>query len=581
MDRRLAAIVLADVVGYSRLVEADETRTLEALKKRRTEILQPLVDGHKGRIVKLMGDGILMEFASAVSAVRCAVELQAAMAAANAPLSEDEKIVLRVGISLGDVVVEDADIYGDGVNVAARLEAIADPGGICVSDTIHHQVQGKVDLRFDDLGERSLKNIAAPVRVYRLRGENALKAPPALALPDRPSIAVLPFQNMSGDPEQDYFADGIVEDIITALSRVRWLFVIARNSSQIYKGRSIDIRQAGRELGVRYVLEGSVRKAASRVRITGQLIDASTAAHLWADRYDGQMEDVFDLQDQITASVVAAIAPKMEVAEIDRSRRKPTENLDAYDHYLRGMASVHLWTEESNRDALAHFYKAIELDPKYAAAYGLAARCYSQRKAGGWTVDLARETAEAARLARLAVEFGGDDAVALCTAGIAQAYLVGDLDEGHALTELALAQNPNFAWAWVCSGWVNLWRGEIETAMERLNHAIRMSPNDPSIFVMHDAMASACFCAGRYPEALQWATKALRSSSEFLLTQCLAAASGAHLGRVEEARDRVTRLLKTYPSLRISDLKAKFPEFSRPEMFARFADGLRQAGLPD
>jgi tetratricopeptide (TPR) repeat protein len=294
------------------------------------------------------------------------------------------------------------------------------------------------------------------------------------------------------------------------------------------------------------------------------------------------MEDVFDLQDKITASVVAAIAPKLEVAEIDRSRRKPTENLDAYDHYLRGMANVHLWTEQSNRDALAHFYKAIELDPKYGAAYGLAARCYSQRKAGGWTVDLAQETAEAARLARHAVEFGRDDAVALCTAGIAQAYLVGDLDEGNALTELALAQNPNFAWAWVCSGWVKLWRGEIDVAMERLSHAIRMSPNDPSLFVMHDAMASAYFCAERYPEALQWATKALRTSNtEFLLTQCLAAACGVHLGRLEEARDRVTRLLKTYPAMTISQLEAKFPEFHRPEVFARFADGLRQAGLPD
>jgi TolB-like protein/Tfp pilus assembly protein PilF len=581
MDRRLAAIVLADVVGYSRLMEADEAGTLEALKKRRAEILLPLVESHKGRIVKLMGDGILMEFTSAVSAVRCAVELQSAMASANASLSENKRIVFRVGISLGDVMVEGSDIYGDGVNIAARLEAIADPGGICVSDTIHRQVQGKVDFRFDDLGERSLKNIATPVRVYRLRGEGTqAKAPPVLALPDRPSIAVLPFQNMSGDPEQDYFAEGIVEDIITALSRIRWLFVIARNSSHTYKGRSVDIRQVGRELGVRYVLEGSVRKAGNRLRITGQLIDASSGAHLWADRYDGQMEDVFDLQDKITGSVVAVIAPKMELAEIDRSRRKPTENLDAYDHYLRGMASVHLWTEQSNREALAHFYKAIELDPKFAAAYGLAARCYSQRKAGGWTVDLARETAEAARLARHAVEFGSDDAVALCTAGIAQAYLVGNLEEGHALTELALAQNPNFAWAWVCSGWVKLWRGEIDAAMERLTHAIRMSPNDPSMFVMHDAMASAYFCAGRYPEALQWATKALRSS-EFLLTECLAAAAGVHLGRLEEARERVAQLLKIYPSLRISGLKAQFPEFNHADAFARFAEGLRKAGLPD
>ena len=348
----------------------------------------------------------------------------------------------------------------------------------------------------------------------------------------------------------------------------------------MYKGRSVDIRQIGRELGVRYVLEGSVRKSGNRLRITGQLIDTATGAHLWADRYDGQMEDVFDLQDKITSSVVAVIAPKMELAEIDRSRRKPTGNLDAYDHYLRGMANVHIWTEQSNRDALAHFLKAIELDPRFGAAYGLAARCYSQRKAGGWTVDLAHETAEAARLARHAVEFGSEDAVALCTAGIAQAYLVGDLEEGNALTDLALAQNPNFAWAWVCSGWVKLWRGEVELALEKLTHAVRMSPNDPSMFVMHDAIASAYFCAGRDAEAYQWATKALRTN-EFLLTQSLAASTSAQLGRMAEARDRVARLLKGYPSLTISQLQAKFPEFSKPEIFARFADGLRRAGLPD
>jgi adenylate cyclase len=571
MDRRLAAIVLADVVGYSRLVETNEARTLAALKERRAEILRPLVDAHKGRIVKFMGDGVLLEFASAVSAVECAVQLQAAMAAANVSTAEEERITLRVGINLGDVVVEDSDILGDGVNIAARLEAMAEPGGICISDAIHRQIQGKVDLDIDDLGEQSLKNITTPVRVYRIRGQNS-PARLALTLPDRPSIAVLPFQNLSGDVEQDYFADGIVEDIITALSRMRWLFVIARNSSFAYKGRAVDIKQVGHELGVRYVLEGSVRKSGNRVRITGQLIDATTAAHLWADRFDGQLEDVFDLQDRITGRVVGAISPKLEEAELKRS--------DAYDHYLRAMANVHLWTQQGNRDALTHFYKAIELDPKFAAAYGMAARCYSQRKALGWMTDAAHDVPEAARLAKHAVEFGPDDALALSAAGIALAFVVGDYAEGDALTELALTHNPNLAWAWWFSGWTKLWIGEFETASERVKQAMRLSPNDPSAFFMYDAMASAHFCLGRYPEALQWAMKVLRGRN-FPLAEYIAAASSAHVGRLDEARQRVTQLLRVNPALRISDLGESFPELRRSEDFARLADGLRQGGMPD
>jgi TolB-like protein len=579
MDRRLAAIVLADVVGYSRLVERNEAATLAALKQRRVEILRPLVDLHKGRIVKFMGDGALLEFASAVSAVRCAIELQAAMAAASVPAAEEDAILLRIGINIGDVVVEGGDILGDGVNIAARLEALAEPGGICISDAIYRQVQGKIDLPVEDMGEKSLKNIATPVRAYRIRGQKP-PALSALALPDRPSIAVLPFQNMSGDVEQDYFADGIVEDVITALSRMRWLFVIARNSSFTYKGRAIDIKQVGRELGVRYVLEGSVRKSGNRVRIAGQLIDASTAAHLWADRYDGQLEDVFELQDKITDSVVGAIAPKLEQAEIERSRRKPTENLDAYDHYLRGMANVHLWTYEGNRDALVHFYKAIELDPKFAAAYGMAARCYSQRKAMGWVIDVSHDVAETARLAKRAVELGPEDALALSASGIALAFVVGNYVEGDALTDLALTHNPNLAWAWLFGGWTKLWVGEFETGIERIRHAMRLSPNDPQIFIMQDAMVAAEFCLGHYAEALQWAVKALRGKP-LPLTEHFAASSSAHLGRLDEARERVGQILQANPTLRISHLKQIYPELSRPEDFARFADGLRRAGLPD
>src|SRR5215475_10418683 len=324
-QRRLAAILAADVVGYSRLMEHDEVGMLARLKARRKEVLEPLVVKHQGRIFKVTGDGVLIEFASAVNAVQCAVDLQHDMAAANRDQPEERQTVLRIGVKLGDVMVEGSDLYGDGVNIAARLESTAEPGGILVSGTAYDHIRNKMKVGFDDLGSQGLKNIAEPIRVYRVRPDGDTSARPSLALPDKPSIAVLPFSNMSGDPGQEYFADGIVDEIITALSRFRNVFVIARNSSFAYKGRSVDVKQVGRELGVRYVLEGSVRKAGDRVRITGQLIDTSTGVHLWADRFEGKLEDVFDLQDQVTASVVGAIAPKLEEAEIERSRRKPTE----------------------------------------------------------------------------------------------------------------------------------------------------------------------------------------------------------------------------------------------------------------
>jgi TolB-like protein/Tfp pilus assembly protein PilF len=372
------------------------------------------------------------------------------------------------------------------------------------------------------------------VRVYRvlLDGGAAKTAPP---LPDKPSIAVLPFENLSGDPEQEYFADGIVEEIITALSRFHGLFVIARNSSFTYKGRAVDVKQVGRELGVRYVLEGSVRKAGSRVRITGQLIDTSTGAHLWADRFDGGLEDIFDLQDQVTANVVGAIAPKLEKAEIERAKRKPTENLDAYDYLLRGMAIIHQWNRETNNEALRLFYRAIELDPDFASAYGMAARCYLIRKGSGWMIDRAQETAEAVRLARRAAELGWDDAVALCGAGLPLAWGGGELDDGAALIDRALQLNPNLAMAWLFSGWVKVWLGEPEVAIEHLARAMRLSPHDPNVFNMQAATALAHLFAGRYAEASSWAEAAAREKPNHLIATSVVAASGALAGRLSEA----------------------------------------------
>lgn len=402
----------------------------------------------------------------------------------------------------------------------------------------------------------------------------------ALPLPDKPSIAVLPFQNMSGDSEQEYFADGIVEKIITALSRIRWLFVIARNSSFTYKGRAVDVKQIGREQGVRYVLEGSVRKAGNRIRIAGQLVDTSTGMHLWADRFDGEIEDVFDLQDQVTANVVGAIAPRLEQAEIDRAKRKPTESLDAYDHYLRGMAGLHQWTREDNKEALSHFYRAIELDPNFASAYGMAARCYSQRKTSGWTTDPAQEIAETMRLARQATELGREEAVALSAAGFLPAYVAGDVDEGAVLIDRALVLNPNLAWAWYFNGWIKLYLGVPEAAIAHSTRAMRLSPHDIHIFNMQTVVAYAHLVAGRYNEAITWAEMALRERSSHVSALRVLAASCALSGRHEQARKTMARLRELNPALRLSNLMDYIP-LRRAEDFGLLADGLRKAGLPE
>jgi len=581
-QRRLAAILAADVVGYSRLMEQDEAGTLAALKARRNEVLVPVVAQHNGRIVKVMGDGVLVEFGSAVDAVQCAIELQKGFTEANQGVAEASRIILRIGINLGDIIVEGSDLYGDGVNVAARLEGLAQPGDIYVSASVHDQVTGKLPLEFDDLGECTLKNIAKPVRVYRARNGEVSEgaARPILALPDKPSIAVLPFQNMSGDPEQEYFADGMVEDIITGLSRFNALFVIARNSSFTYKGRAVDIKQVGREMGVRYVLEGSVRKAGNRVRITGQLIDTSTGSHLWAERFEGMLEDVFDLQDQVTASVVGAIAPKLEQVEIERAKRKPTDRLDAYDYYLRGIAGLNQWTKEANAEALANFSQAIERDPNFAAAYGQATRCYLQRKAAGWSTGRDQEISETERLARLAIKHGKEDAVALSTAGMGLGFVVGDLESANSFIDRALVLNPNLAWAWMFSGWINAWRGESEVAIDRAKRAIRLSPHDSQMFAMQTAIAIAHYFAGRHDEALSWAEAAMRNQPNFLIAICVAAASFALGGRQAEAEKTMTSLRELDPALRLSNLADLMP-IRRPEDFAKIIDGLRKAGLPE
>ncbi|HZP19514.1 MAG TPA: adenylate/guanylate cyclase domain-containing protein [Bauldia sp.] len=583
-NRRLVAILVADVAGYGRLVAEDEEGTLRTLADYRTAIAE-IVAEQSGRIFGTAGDSIIVEFASAVNAVRAGAAIQRALALKNAALPEARRMEFRIGINLGDVVVDGDDLFGDGVNIAARLQSIANPAEIYISSAVLQQIEGKLQFAFTPLGERALKNVLRPVSVFRVEWDGdgvapGLRSRPP-ALPDRPSIAVLPFRNLSEDAAQEYFADGMVEEITTALSRMRGLFVIARSSSFTYKGREIDVKQVGREMGVRYVLEGSVRKAGDRLRITGQLLDTATGAHLWADRFDGTLEDIFTLQDQVASSVIGAIAPKLEQAEIERSRRKPTESLDAYDYFLRGMAAFYLWTKEGNDEALALFRKAAELDPKFATAFGMAARCYGQRKARGWMADRAAETVEAVRLARRAAELGKDDAVALYSAGVILIWVGGDFDTGDALIEQALVLNPNLAWAWLYSGWVKVAFGEPELAIDRERRAMRLSPHDPLTFIMQSAVAAAHFLAGRYAEALCWAELSMREQPHYILSASVAAAAAAMTGNQTAAAKAIARLREVDADLRLSNWTEHLTPLRKPEHAERWVAALRKAGLPE
>ncbi len=460
--------------------------------------------------------------------------------------------------------------------------------GLVVEESnIHVHVSGLRKALDEGAGGHSYV-VTVPGRGYRFIGlqpppsaaKDEADPPQSLSLPDRPSIAVLPFANLSDDPAQEYFADGMVEDIITALSRMRWLFVIARNSSFTYKGRVVDVKQVGRELGVRYVLEGSVRKAANRVRITGQLIDTATGAHLWADRFDGKLKDIFDLQDEVTASVVSAIAPKLEQAEIARSKQKPTESLDSYDYFLRGLASVYQWTREGIDEALKLFYRAIELDPNFATAHGMAAWCYIWRQANGWTTERKQEVAETTRLARRVAKSGKDDAVALAYGGLALAYVAGDLEGGAALIDRALVLNPNLTAAWYASGWVKDFLGDTDLAIEHLAKAMRLSPLDPLMFMMQSLTGLAHFVAGRYAEGSRWAAKAVREQPYYIGALRNLAANCALSGRLDEAQEAITQARRLDPDLRLSNLKDRIGPF-RTTDYVRFVEGLRLAGLPE
>jgi TolB-like protein len=587
VERRLAAILAADVAGYSRLMGADEEGTLARLKALRREVADPKIKEHRGRIVKTTGDGLLLEFASVVDAVRCAVQVQREITERNADVPPDRRIELRMGINVGDIIKDGRDIHGDGVNVAARLEALAEPGGICVSRVVRDQVRDKLDFSFEDMGERQVKNIARPVRVHRilLGGEAGPSEPPTetstkppLALPDKPSIAVLPFQNMSGDPEQEYFADGMVEEIITALSRIRWLFVIARNSTFTYKGQAVDVKQVGRELGVRYVLEGSVRKGGNRVRITAQLIDATNGTHLWADRFDGLLEDVFELQDKVAISVAGVIEPTLRQSEIERARRKRPDSLDAYDLYLRALPDAFAAMPEDADKALTLLGKAIELEPDFAAAHAIIAFCHEQRYLRGGMQEGTRIAA--LRHARYAIAAGGDDAAALATAGFVIAVVGRDYETALTAFDRSFALSGSSALALGYSSIVRAWKGDDAIAVEQANRALRLSPFDPWLYMPYIGLAYAHFAAARFEQTVAAASLATQSNPRFSVPQILHAAALGSLDRSEEAKTVVQRLLELQPGLTVATaiLSARYVD---PKNISALENGLRQAGLPD
>jgi adenylate cyclase len=592
--RKIAAILVSDVVGYSRLAGADEDRTLSRLRGLRSDLIDPAVDAHHGRIVKRTGDGSLIEFRSVVDAVRCAIEVQSAMVERNAGVPLNRRIEFRIGIHLGDVVEEsDGDLMGDGVNIAARLQGVAKPGAICLSEDAYRQVKARLDKQVADLGETQLKNIAEPIRVYSIEVgvaapagsaepvETSASGKPSLGLtrPDKPSIAVLPFQNMSGDPEQEYFADGISEEIITGLSKLRWFFVIARNSSFSYRGKGIDVKRAARELGVRYVLEGSVRKGGNRVRITAQLVDAATGNHLWADHFDGDLSDIFALQDEITRKVVAAVEPRLLEAESLRSQHRSPKDIDAWDMVMRANSLFWRLTTTECEAAIAILERAIELHPDYAPAQSMLAFMLLMTR---WAVRTSSEfepdVKESAKFAARAAQLDDSDPwahVALAWVAFTQRQTNEAVEEYRRALEL----NPNFAAAHGYLGLALALDGRSDEAIENIEHAMRMSPRDPQNSLFNAALAAAHYVAGRYAEAVGFARRSSQQRERLIAGNRILIASLAQAGQIDEARAALRRLREMHPNLSIAWIEKFVPYTAGP--MAKFVEGMRKAGVPE
>ena len=579
-QRRLAAVVSADVVGYSRLMGGrSESGTLAALKAHRAELVDPAIASHGGRTVKTTGDGLLLEFPSVVAAVNCCVAVQDGMAQRNADVADDEAIRFRVGIHLGDVIADDDDIFGDGVNIAARLQAAAEPGSIAVSAIVHDYLDEETARDFVDLGERGLKNIRRPIRIWQRSADTAKTPAEPLALPDKPSIAVLPFENMSGDPEQEYFSDGITEDIITALSKIRWIFVIARNSSFAYKGTSPDIRRIAAELGVRYVLEGSVRKGGTRVRITAQLIDAASGSHVWAERYDRDLGDIFALQDEITATLIAAIEPELAKAERRRAIERPPETLDAWSWFQRGMWHHYRASKEDNAMAQMHLRRAIELDPEFSRALAALAHVHYWDVLFGYVDEPRAVLDEGLSLARRAIAADDKEPFAHFALGRIST-LLGDLDTAIAELELAIDLSPSFAHAYYGLGNALNFAGHADRAVEEIDRAIRLNPHDPAIWTFVSGRALSLMLLQHFDEALVWALKGVRQANAGWLSYAILAGVQAELGRKQDADQAVADTPRLKPDFSVSFIAETFP-FQDPIYRDRFMNAMRKAGFPE
>jgi adenylate cyclase len=588
VERRLAAVMAGDVAGYSRLMGRDEELTLAQLKAFRKTVVDPRIAAYRGRIVKTTGDGMLVEFASAVDAARCGVEIQREMARQNVDVSPELRIEFRIGIHVGDIIFDDDDIFGDGVNIAARLEGIAEPGGVCVSDDAHRQIRGKIDVAFYDIGEQTLKNIAEPMRAWHIRfaGEVAPAVRSSatamrvqdLALPDKPSIVVLPFDNMSAEPGQDYLADGIVEAITAALSCIRSFFVIARSSAFTYKGRATNARDIGKELGVAYLLEGSVQKAGNRLRIIVQLIETEGGAHVWSSRFDGAVEDFFDLEDRITEQVAGALQPSIRIAEIERSRRKRPQDLGSYDYTMRAMPHVWALEKEESGRALELLDKALAIDPEFPLALSLAGWCHAQRSVYNWADDIAESQALARSLAERAAEMSGDDPVILAVLGAVHTF-VRNYGTARVLLERAVTLDSNAAWAWSRLGWLENYADQPQKAIDNFERALRLSPIDPMNFNNYVGLGSAHEVAQEYDKAAAFYRRALeeRPNAGWIYRNLASSLSGA--GRVEEAKQAFAEMMRNYPDLTVAKFKQAMVFSTVP--LNRMAENLRKLGLPD
>ncbi len=581
MKQRLAAILAADVAGYSRLMAADERATVAALDAARG-IFRRIIESNQGRVIDMAGDSVLAVFEAATGAVSAAMAVQKELGSAADMVPEDRQMRFRIGVHLGDIMEKsDGTVYGDGVNIAARLQGLAEPGGIAVSEAVQAAQRNRLPTAFDDLGEHTVKNIAHPVRAFRVRVDGAAASAgvaPSLALPDKPSIAVLPFNNLSGDPEQEFFADGVVEAITATLSRIRSFFVIARNSAFCYKGKAVNLREVSRELGVRYVLEGSVQKAGNRLRITVQLIDAVADSHIWADRVDGTLEDLFELQDRITERVAGALQPSIRLAEIERARRKRPQDLGAYDYTMRAMPLVWALEMEASENALNLLGQALAIDPEYPLALSLAGWCHAQRMVYNWTDDIGAAGSAALSHAERAAELSGDDPLILAVLGAVHTFL-RNYGTARIMLERAVALDPNAAWAWSRLGWLENYSEHSERAIEYFQRALRLSPLDPMNFNNYVGMGSANEVAERYEEAVALYRRGLqeRPHALWILRNLVCSLVGA--GRMEEAKVEFAHLCSAYPGFTIAKFK-KAMVFS-PAMLDRMAAHLRTMGLPD